>query len=228
MADTLKTRVGRVIAGSVHALLDKIEDQAPEAMMEQSIREADGVIDEVRHELGLLSANRHLSQQQHATLNGHHATLAAQIDEALTQGREDLVSAAVARQLDIEAQLPVLETTLAEQTRQEAELQGFVAALLAKRREMETALAEFRRSRAAAAGPGAGGGGAAPSTAEHRMDKVTGAFDRLYERQTGLTGTARSVGLQQAAQLKELDDLVRNNKIAERLAQLKAGRAGKP
>ena len=60
------------------------------------------------------------------------------------------------------------------------------------------------------------------------MDKVTGAFDRLYERQTGLTGTARSVGLQQAAQLKELDDLVRNNKIAERLAQLKAGRAGKP
>lgn len=228
MADTLKTRVGRVIAGSVHALLDKIEDQAPEAMMEQSIREADGVIDEVRHELGLLSANRHLSQQQHATLNGHHATLAAQIDEALAQGREDLVRAAVARQLDIEAQLPVLETTLAEQTRQEAELQGFVAALLAKRREMETALAEFRRSRAAAAGPGAGGGGASPSTAEHRMDKVTGAFDRLYERQTGLTGTARSVGLQQAAQLKELDDLVRNNKIAERLAQLKAGRAGKP
>ena len=228
MADTLKTRVGRVIAGSVHALLDKIEDQAPEAMMEQSIREADGVIDEVRHELGLLSANRHLSQQQHATLNGHHATLAAQIDEALAQGREDLVRTAVARQLDIEAQLPVLETTLAEQTRQEAELQGFVAALLAKRREMETALAEFRRSRAAAAGPGAGGGGAVPSTAEHRMDKVTGAFDRLYERQTGLTGTARSVGLQQAAQLKELDDLVRNNKIAERLAQLKAGRAGKP
>jgi phage shock protein A len=38
MADTLKTRVGRVIAGSVHALLDKIEDQAPEAMMEQFIR----------------------------------------------------------------------------------------------------------------------------------------------------------------------------------------------
>lgn len=226
MADTLKTRVSRVIAGSVHALLDRIEDQAPEAMMEQSIREADAVIDEVRHELGLLSANRHLSQQQHATLNGHHATLAAQIDEALAQGREDLVRAAVARQLDIEAQLPVLEATLGEQTRQEAELQGFVAALLAKRREMETALAEFRRSRVAAAGPGVGG--AAPNTAEHRMDKVTGAFDRLYERQTGLTGTARSVGLQQAAQLKELDDLVRNNKIAERLAQLKAGRAGKP
>jgi phage shock protein A len=228
MADTLKTRVGRVIAGSVHALLDKIEDQAPEAMMEQSIREADSVIDEVRHELGMLSANRHLSQQQHASLNGQHSKLAAQIDEALNQGREDLVRAAVARQLDIEAQLPVLETTLGEQTRQEAELQGYVAALLAKKREMETALAEFRKSRAAAAAATGSGGGLAPNTAEHKMDKVTGAFDRLYERQTGLSGTARGTTLQQAAQLKELDDLVRDNKIAERLAQLKAGKAGKP
>ena len=61
MADSLKTRVGRVIAGGVHALLDKIEDLSPQAAMEQAIREADGVIDEVRHELGTVSANRHLA-----------------------------------------------------------------------------------------------------------------------------------------------------------------------
>jgi phage shock protein A len=223
MAETLKTRVGRVIAGSVHALLDRIEDQAPDAMMEQSLREADGVIDDVRHELGLVSANRHLAQQQHASLNGQHATLAGQIEQALAQGRDDLVHAAVARQLDIEAQLPVLETTLAEFTRQEGELQGFVAALLAKQREMQEALAQFRKSRAAAAAaaPGPAGGG----TAETRMGAVTGAFDRLYERQTGLGATARSTTLEQAARLKELDDLVRQNKIAERIAQIKAGKA---
>ena len=57
------------------------------------------------------------------------------------------------------------------------------------------------------------------------MGRVTGAFDRLYERQTGLSGTDRSGNLQQAAKLKELDDLVRENKIAERMAALKAGRA---
>ena len=45
MTETFKTRVGHVIAGSVHALLDRIEDQGPEAMMEQSIRGADAVID---------------------------------------------------------------------------------------------------------------------------------------------------------------------------------------
>jgi phage shock protein A len=223
MSDTLKARVGRVIAGSVHALLDRIEDHAPEAMMEQSIREADAVIDEVRHELGVVSANRHLSQQHHASLNGQHAKLAAQIDEALVGGREDLARAGVARQLDIEAQLPVLETTLGEHTRQEAELQGYVAALLAKKREMQEALTEFRKSRAAAAVPSMAG--APGSTAAHRIDSVTGAFDRIYERQTGLSGTARGNTLQQAAQLKELDDMVRDNKIAERMAQLKANKA---
>jgi phage shock protein A len=225
MSDTLKTRVGRVIAGGVHALLDRIEDQAPEAMMEQSIREADAVVDDVRHELGVVSANRHLSQQQHASLNGQHAKLAAQIEEAFTSGRDELARAAVARQLDIEAQLPVLETTLGEYTRQETELQGYVAALLAKKREMQDALSDFRKSRAAAATTASSRGGAAGSTAEHRIEGVTGAFDRIYERQTGLSGTARGNTLQQAAQLKELDDMVRDNKIAERMAQLKANKA---
>jgi phage shock protein A len=223
MTDSLKTRVGRVIAGSVHALLDRIEDQAPEATMEQSIREADAVIDEVRHELGTVSANRHLSQRQHANLNQLHATLSSQIDEAMTAGREDLARAAVARQLDIEAQLPVLETTLAEHARQEGELTGFVAALLAKKREMQDALAEFRKSRAAAAATATAPAGA--GSAAHRIGKVTDAFDRVYERQTGLSGTARQNSLQQAAQLKELDDLVRDNKIAERMAQLKAAKS---
>jgi phage shock protein A len=225
MSDTLKARVGRVIAGSVHALLDRIEDQAPEAMMEQSIREADDVIDDVRYELGVVSANRHLSQQHHASLNGQHAKLAAQIDDALMGGREDLARAGVARQLDIEAQLPVIETTLGEYTRQESELQGYVAALLAKKREMQEALTEFRKSRAAAAATVSSMGGASGSAAAHRIDSVTSAFDRIYERQTGLSGTARGNTLQQTAQLKELDDMMRDNKIAERMAQLKANKA---
>lgn len=224
MADSLKTRVGRVIAGGMHALIDRIEDQAPDAVMEQALREADAIVDDVRHELGLVSANRHLAQQQHAALNVQHERLAAQVEQALAQGRDDLARAAVARQLDIEAQIPVLETTLSEHARQESELQGYVAALLAKKREMGDALAAFRKSRAAAAATVSAPGTASDSTAERRIDKTTDAFDRVHARQTGLSHTARSSSLQQAAQLQELDDLVRENKIAERMAQLKVGK----
>lgn len=218
MADSLKTRVGRIIAGSMHALVDHLENHTPLAVMEQSLREADAVIGEVRHELGRTSANRHLAQQQHAHLNGQHGQLAEQIDQALAAGREDLARAAVARQLDIEAQIPVLETTLADFARQESELTGYVAALLAKQREMADALEGFRHSRASAAQAPA-----APPGSASRMDAVTGAFDRLYARQTGLSGTDRSHTLDQAAKLKELDDLVRDHKIAERMARLKTG-----
>ena len=96
---------------------------------------------------------------------------------------------------------------------------GYMAALLAKQREMTEALEAFRKSRASAAPSAAQGGG--PNPAE-RMDAVAGAFDRIYARQTGLSGTDRTNTLDQAAKLKELDDLVRDNKIAERMAQLKA------
>ncbi len=222
MADSLKTRVGRVIAGSMHALLDKIEDRNPQAVMEQAIREAEGVIDEVRHELGVVSANRHLAQQQHAKLNRSHEELRDQVSQALAQQREDLARAAVSRQIDIEAQIPVLETTLADLARQEQELQGFTAALLAKKREMQEALAEFRRSRAAtesAAQP------LGQVSVEQRLGRVTDAFDKVYQRQTGLDGTQRAGSLKQAAQLRELDDLVRDHKISERMAQIKAGQA---
>jgi hypothetical protein len=41
MADTLRQRVSRVIAGGAHALLDKIEDAAPVAILEQSVREVE-------------------------------------------------------------------------------------------------------------------------------------------------------------------------------------------
>ena len=222
MTDSLKARVGRVIAGGMHALLDKLEDLNPQAAMEQAIRGADGVIDEVRHELGLVSANRHLAQQQHAKLNRSHEALRDQIAQALAEAREDLARAAVSRQIDIEAQIPVLETTLADLARQELELQGFTVALLARKREMQEALAEFRRSRVAtesAAQP------VGQANVEQRLGKVTDAFDKIFQRQTGLDGTQQAGTLDQAARLSELEALVRDHKIAERMAQIKAGQA---
>lgn len=221
MTDTLRTRVGRVISGSVHALLDRIEDQAPEAMMEQAVREVDQVADDVRAELGTVAANRHLAQTQHAQLNARHLELAGQIEHAIAQKRDDLARAAVARQLDTEAQIPVLENTLADLANQEKELKGYVEALLAKRREMQDAVTQFRASRAKAASSTPTSGGATP--VDSRLGAATAAFDKVYARQTGLTPAAHGASLEQAAKLKELDELVRNNKIEERLAKLKAG-----
>lgn len=221
MADTLRIRVARVIAGGAHALLDKIEDVAPVAMLEQSVRDIDQVIDEVRSELGRTAANRHLAQQQHLHLNKEHEALSVSLSTALASGRDELAKPAISRQLDIEAQLPILESSLTQLAVEEKELSGFVDALMGKKREMERAITEFEKSRAAAESARAANGGTG-SNAAAKAEAAQSSFDRTFRRQTGLDPAAQSASLQQAAKLKELNDLVRENKIAERLASLKA------
>lgn len=222
MADTLRTRVARVIAGGAHALIDRIEDAAPIAVLEQSVREVDQVTDDVRAELGRVVANRHLAQQQHVHLNKEHDSLSASIATALSGKRDDLAKPAIARQLDIEAQLPVLEASLSDLAQQEKELSGYVDALMGKKREMEKAIRDFQESRRSAEATMTREGSPGSRT-EARVNSAQSAFDRTYQRQTGLDAAGRGATLEQAARLRELNELVRENKINERLAALKAG-----
>jgi phage shock protein A len=222
MVDNLRTRVARVIAGGAHALLDRIEDVAPVAMLEQSVRELDQVTDDVRAELGRVAANRHLAQQQHAHLNKEHDGLGSAIAAALGSSRDDLAKPAIARQLDIEAQLPVLEGSLSDLAQQEKELSGYVEALMGKKREMEQAIRDLEASRRDSESATTRTGSPASRTGS-RVNAAQSAFDRTYQRQTGLSVAGRAANLQQASRLVELNELVRENKVSERLAALKAG-----
>lgn len=221
MADNLRTRVARVIAGGAHALIDKIEDATPVASLEQSVRELDQVTDEVRAELGWIVANRHLAQQQHLHLNKEHDALSAALATALLESRDDLAKPAIARQIDIEAQLPILESSLSELGQQDKELSSFIDALMGKKREMLKAIQDFEASRRLSesnpASKSTTGGAAA------RVQSAQSAFDRTYQRQTGLSPAGHGAKLDQVAKINELNQLVLDNKISERLAALKAG-----
>jgi phage shock protein A len=177
--ETLKDRLARVAAGSLHALLDALESQAPDAMKSQVLREAAQAVDELRHALGRATAERHAAQQRHAQLNREHEALAVQAELALQEQRDDLARAALARQLDIEAELPLLESQLAGLTRQERELSGMLNALLQRQRELQTAAV---------------------------MPKGT---------------SVPKPGSSPEAQLRELQALLREQQLAERLARLK-------
>ncbi|HEV2611198.1 MAG TPA: PspA/IM30 family protein [Noviherbaspirillum sp.] len=225
MADSLRNRVSQIVVGSVHALLDKVEDQAPEAMMEQAIRKVETVIDEVRQELGVVAANRHLAQRHHAELNRRHLELTTSAEEAINLRREDLARAAVAKQLDTESQMPVVEGTLQDLGKQEKELSGYVDALMSKKREMQEQLSSFRASRARAAS--ATGATVATNSSLHKVDDASAAFGKIFERHTGISTGMHKLSVEQASKLKELDDLVQNKRIEERLAQLKADTASK-
>jgi len=221
MSESLSNRVARIIAGSFHALVDAVEDLAPEAVLEQAVREIDTAIADVRADLGTVEAQRHLTARRLAESSSRHDELADRARMALGEGREDLAEAAIEKQMDIEAQIPVLEARLAELAEDKTRLEGYIGALQAKKREMHDELASHRKARAAQeSATGTPTGRRAPS-AEARADRATSAFDRVFERQTGLRGTS-TTSAQTAAKLAELEDLARRNRVQERLARLKS------
>ncbi|HRD65073.1 MAG TPA: PspA/IM30 family protein [Candidatus Competibacter sp.] len=220
MADTFATRVSRIIVGGAHALLDKAEDLAPEATMAQAIREIEQVIAEVRVDLGKVEAAKHLVLSRMAKLNAEHEKLGEQIDTALTLERDDLAKAAIGRQADIEDLLPVLQKALDEHAERSKELESYIVALLAKKRELDQALTDYQASLACqAASPFSGSG----SDRQTRVDDAESSFGRVMARRTGASGINPGLN-DQAAKLKELADMQRGNRIAERLAVLKAAR----
>lgn len=224
MAESIAVRVTRIISGSVNALLDAVESAVPEAVMAQAIREVDEAIDDVRAELGRVEAGKHLATSSLNKLNTQNEELAAQIELAIAKGEEALARAGVARQVDIEDQIPVLQRSLQEAKEKGRELEGYITALLAKKREMEGALNDFVAAQAAQAAPGAAASPASGTQA--KVERAGSAFDRVIARQTGVQGVTSGVNAD-AAKLRELQDLARSHRIEERLAALKATKGQK-
>lgn len=223
MAEGLTKRVGRIISGSINAVVDAVEDAAPEIVMEQAVREIDGAIEDVRGELGKVIAGKHLANKRLAEKNARHEELADKIKVAISENRDDLAEAAVSAQLDIEAQIPVLEHTIAESGDREKELEGYITALQAKKREMKDELKTYRETTAAsdAVDTSADTSGNSQGSVNKKVDEATSAFDRILEKQTGV-GTGTSASAQDAAKMAELEKLTRMNRVKERLAAIKS------
>ncbi|HFC8458034.1 TPA: PspA/IM30 family protein [Neisseria subflava] len=220
MSETLSRRVGRLVSGGFHALIDAAENLAPEAVMNESIREIERAVDEVRAELGKVLAQKHLAAKKMADESNRHEAIDANLQAAVDAGRDDLAEAGIAEQMDIEARLPVLENTIADCAAQEKELEGFIAALQAKKREMQQQLQDWRAAQQSmGTGKTAGGNGSDLNRIARDAEKSGNAFDRVMGRQNSIHSSTDAA---QLAKLKELEDLSRNNRIAERLAALKA------
>jgi phage shock protein A len=226
MKERLISRIGRIISGSFNSLVDAIENAAPETVMAEAIREIDAAIDEVRAELGLVLANKHLAGNRLMEENKKYEDLSEKIELAINNTRDDLAEAAVAQQLDIEAQIPILEATIKECADQEKELEGYVSALMAKKRQMQEELRVYQKSRSdntvAADSDPSGGSGSSGADVDSRVRKAESAFDRIMEKATGLPGATGSGDRKTATQLAELESMAHKNRIQERLAAIKS------
>ncbi|AMX01281.1 PspA/IM30 family protein [Microbulbifer thermotolerans] len=218
MKEGLVKRISRIISASVNALVDSVENATPQLVMEQAIREIDEAIQDVRDQLGKAEAAKYLSSKALNDENSRHSSLAEQIDIAVREGRDDLAEVAIAKQMDIEAQLPVLEKAIADADAEINELNAYISALQGKKREMREQLREFAKaSEHVADGPSGGERGTSRTTA-NKVDQATDAFNRVLER----AGVPTAESSADAGKLAELEELARNNRIQERLAKIKS------
>lgn len=219
MADGLINRVKRLVSGSVNSIVDAVENSAPETVMKEAIREIDSAIDEVRDQLGLAIANKHHANKRLMEASAKHEELAEKLRLAVDQERDDLAEAAIARQLDLEAQIPVLEDALKDASLEESELESYISALTGRRREMEEDLQTYLASRPKEAEALAVSGENTQS--DRKVENAETAFNRVLRGATGVPGTAKADN-DTAAKLAELEMVSRENRIKERLAALKA------
>ena len=224
MKESLIGRVGRIISGSFNSLIDAIENAAPETVMLEAIREIDTAIDDVRVELGRVVAKKHLANSRLMEENRKHEDLSEKIELAVKEGRDDLAEAAISQQIDIEAQIPILEATINDCGYNEKELEGYITALQAKKREMREELRQFRESMketVTASSSISDSGVEVSSDVERKVAKAESAFERIAEKATGIPGAGRTADRQTATKLAELEELARKNRIQERLAAIK-------
>ena len=223
MTDNLVSRVKRLVSGSVNNIVDVVENASPETVMKEAIREVESAMNQVRHELGEVIAAKHLANRRLLEANTKHEDLAEKIGVAVEQGRDDLAEAAIARQLDIETQIPVMESAISDASHQEGELETYVLALQARKREMEEELNTFttaQRSNAPGTVAGATSSGSSGSV-ETRVSKADQAFSRVMNTASGVSGVA-TLDQKSAQKIAELEQLARDNRVHERLATLKA------
>jgi hypothetical protein len=218
--ETVVTRIGRVIAGMTHAAVSAAEQVNPDAIIEQSIREIDSAADEVKAELGKAIAEKHRINARKEELQREHADLGGKLKEAISAGRDELASAGLGRQIDIESQIAVLDRLVGETDGNIQKLEEALAAVKASRREAEERLAEFKASQK---GGGNGDGYPGHSGPNGASDRALGKVERAQAAAARISGVPAGAARADAAQLDELSKLTRDRAIAERLKKLKGG-----
>ena len=214
MTETLFIRVKRIVSANINDVVDNMEKANAEIVMKEAIREVDRASEEVRAELGKAMAKVHHTNNTIETSKKKIAELVDKAKFAVSQSRDDLAEAAISRQVDLEAQIPVLEAIVTEAKADQAKLEEFAAALNGRKREMQEDLKSFQAARDAA-------GADVASNANQQGDRVNKAeavFDRAMKSASGLE-VSRTPGT--AVKIAELEQLARSQTISDRLAQLK-------
>ena len=215
------TRVRRVVSASIETAVTAAENVSGGALLREAVRELERAEDAMRRDRDRIVGRRDGTVTDQKARKAKATEMADNARYALTKGREDLATQAIAHQIDLEAEADRLATVHAEAKVELAAVEEALAELAARREKMSREVA------AAAAAQSTGT--YAPTGKPSPQAKVDGAIARaneIFERATGKVvdplhdpATARGMA--------EVETMKRDDAIADRLAAMKAGKSGK-
>jgi phage shock protein A len=222
MADSIFVRVQKVVSGGLDSAVGSVEQLSGTSLMRQAIRDVDAAIASARDGADAARARRLQAEHHAGAARQQLATLNEQARFALGKGRDDLAEAAIARQIEVEAQLARLDAARAEAGVEERRLEESRTELNLRKGRMEEELAAFQSARRAADGDPAAPG-AADARLQRRAERAEETFRRAMSAAGAVAGSETDAGA--AAKVAEIEKLQRETAVAERLAALRAAQA---
>jgi len=211
--DTILSRAGRLIAGIAYGAIERAEDNNKVAVVKQAIREIEAAEKEARDNLAQARAEEYRLSARRGEIDRETTALVEKIRLALSEQRDDLASAGIARQMDLEAQFEVLSKAIDENSERIETTLTTLRAILSGLQDAEMRLNELEASESGKFAPKAAPGG-------HKGTPPIAKAGRAARAIARATGVPASIG--PSPDIDELSKLHRDKEIASRLARLKS------
>ncbi len=218
MAEAFSRRIARLFSARIGDAVDGMEVAGSEGVMRETIREVDRAIDLVQVDYEAIVTRRLQAVRQQKMLRERGGDLLEKARFALGEDRADLAEAALTKQVDCEEEAARLEASGAACQQEETRLAENLAALKARKQEMEQALADFLGARRDAE-LGGNGPTRVPHDIEKRVRNAEQAFGRAMAGAGG-TGFARA-DAETTNRVAEIDVMRKRATVASRLAALR-------
>lgn len=216
MADNVFKRVRRLISAGVNDVVDSLEQARAPALMRETIREVDDAVRDMDERLGNIGAEMVRLEKLLKWLRKRHEEQAGKLELAIRQERDDLATAVIAEQMDIEQEIAANEKALARLMDEMNELKELRRKAVAYRRELAERYQAWMQAHPETEEPAAGE--AEVWMHERRFEEVVNEAEATFRRATGrLFHPDASVAPSRAALMRELDELEREREIRRRL-----------
>jgi phage shock protein A len=212
--DNFLSRVGRLIAGIAYDAIEQAEGKNKLKVVSQAIREIESAENEARGALAAARAEEYRLNARRTEIEREMTDLAAKIQGAIDDQRDDLARAGLARQMDLEAQFEVLSRAIDENNEKIEQSVTSLRAVLSALQDAEQRRVDLEKSEAATGTPSAG--------TSRRQGGTSAAAKALRAGRAVARATGVPTSIPFSSDIDELSALHRDKEIAARLARLKS------